>query len=198
MPITIDGSGTITGLSVGGLPDATVTAAELASGAARSNFGAGAVLQVVQTVKTNTFSTASGTGSPATITGLSASITPTSVNSRIMILANFGQISGSSETTYGIFMFRNGTKINLGDAAGVRAQGSIAGGIASSGGTYRGNSGSIMFVDSPATTSSISYTFSMGSNGGATIYLNQDGRDSNVANDSTRTTATVILMEIAG
>lgn len=95
-------------------------------------------------------------------------------------------------------MFRNGTKINLGDAAGVRAQGSAAGGIASSGGTYRGNSASIMFVDSPATTSSISYTFSMGSNGGATIYLNQDGRDSNVANDSTRTTATVILMEIAG
>lgn len=198
MPMTLSGDGTITGLAAGGLPDATVTAAELASGAARSNFGAGAVLQVVQATKTNTFSTSSGTGSPAAITGLSASITPTSVNSKIMILANFGQISGSSETTWGIFMFRNGTKINLGDAAGSRAQGSIAGGIASSSGTYRGNSASIMFVDSPATTSAISYTFSMGSNGSATIYLNQDGRDSNAANDSTRTASTVILMEIAG
>jgi len=198
MPMTLSGDGTITGLAVGGLPNATVIAADLASGAARSNFGAGAVLQVVQATKTNTFSTSSGTGSPVAITGLSASITPSSVNSRIMIVANFGQISGSSETTWGIFMFRNGTKINFGDAAGSRAQGSIAGGIASSGATYRGNSASIMFVDSPATTSALSYTFSLGSNGSATIYLNQDGRNTDAANDSTRTTTTVILMEIAG
>lgn len=34
MPITIDGTGTITGISAGGLPDATVTQADLASGVA--------------------------------------------------------------------------------------------------------------------------------------------------------------------
>jgi hypothetical protein len=33
MPIAIDGSGTITGISAGGLPDSSITAAELASGA---------------------------------------------------------------------------------------------------------------------------------------------------------------------
>ena len=33
MPITISGSGTITGISAGGLPDASVTADEIASGA---------------------------------------------------------------------------------------------------------------------------------------------------------------------
>lgn len=33
MPITINGSGTITGISAGGLPDATITTAELASNA---------------------------------------------------------------------------------------------------------------------------------------------------------------------
>jgi hypothetical protein len=176
-----------------------ITSASLASGVpTRAQLPAGSILQVVQTVKTDTFSTANGTGNPATITGLSASITPTSASSRILIQANFGQLSGSSETTWGIFMFRNGTKINFGDAAGSRAQGSIAGGIASSGATYRGNSASIMFVDSPATTSALSYTFSLGSNGSATIYLNQDGRNTDAANDSTRTTTTVILMEIAG
>lgn len=34
MPITIDGSGTITGLSAGGLPDATIVQADLATGVA--------------------------------------------------------------------------------------------------------------------------------------------------------------------
>jgi hypothetical protein len=33
MPITLDGSGTITGLSAGGLPDLSVTTAEIAAGA---------------------------------------------------------------------------------------------------------------------------------------------------------------------
>jgi hypothetical protein len=37
MPITINGSGTIAGLSVGGLPDATVVGSDLAAGAAASN-----------------------------------------------------------------------------------------------------------------------------------------------------------------
>lgn len=32
MPITIDGSGTITGISAGGLPDASITTAEIADG----------------------------------------------------------------------------------------------------------------------------------------------------------------------
>lgn len=34
MPITINGTGTITGISAGGLPDATITQAELAAGVA--------------------------------------------------------------------------------------------------------------------------------------------------------------------
>jgi hypothetical protein len=157
----------------------------------------GKVLQVVSTNKTDTFSTTAGTGSPATITGLSASITPSSTSNKVLILANFGQISANGDSTFGIFMFRNGTKIDAGDAAGSRAVGSIAGGIAGGGGTWRGFSGSIMFLDSPSSTSSVSYTFSLGGNGSSVIYLNQDGRDNNVANDSTRTPSTITLMEIA-
>jgi hypothetical protein len=45
MAIVINGTGTITGLSVGGLPDGTVTGADLASGAALSNIGSGGVTQ---------------------------------------------------------------------------------------------------------------------------------------------------------
>ena len=46
MPVTINGSGSITGISAGGLPDGIIQAADLASGVG------GKILQVLQTVKT--------------------------------------------------------------------------------------------------------------------------------------------------
>ena len=56
MPIAINGSGTLTGVSVGGLPDGCVDTDTLATSVTR-----GKILQVVQTVKTDTFSSTSGT-----------------------------------------------------------------------------------------------------------------------------------------
>jgi hypothetical protein len=158
----------------------------------------GSILQVVQTVKTDTFSTSSGTGSPATITGFSASITPSSTTNKVLVYVSIGQLSGNSDTTWGIFMFRNGTKIFSGDVAGSRASGSIAGGIPSTGGTWRGNPALIMYLDSPSSTSAVTYTFSLGSNGSSIVYFNQDGRDTNAANDATRTASSIILMEVSG
>ena len=157
----------------------------------------GSILQVVQTTKTNTFST---TGGPTTITGFNASITPSSTSSKVLIYVNIGQISANSDTTWGIYMFRNGTKIFSGDVVGTRGFGSIAGGIPSNGGTWRGNPASIMYLDSPGSTSAVSYTFSMNCNSvGSVVYFNQDGRDSdgNVL-DSTRTASSIILMEVSG
>lgn len=49
MPIGINGSGTITGISAGGLPDATITQAELASGVA----GNGPAFMAIQTTDQN-------------------------------------------------------------------------------------------------------------------------------------------------
>jgi len=158
----------------------------------------GSILQVVQTVKTDPFSTSSGSGSPATITGFSASITPSSTANKVLVYVSIGQLSGNSDTTWGIFMFRNGTKVFSGDVAGSRASGSIAGGIPSTGGTWRGNPAPIMYLDSPSSTSAVTYTFSLGSNGSSIVYFNQDGRDNNLANDATRTASSIILMEVSG
>ena len=56
MPVTINGDGSITGLSVGGLGAGVVNAATLADGAAAgTKLGTGSVIQVVQTYKTDTF-----------------------------------------------------------------------------------------------------------------------------------------------
>lgn len=52
MPIAINGSGTITGVSVGGLPDGIVDTDMIATSAVTApKRGAGAVLQVVQKQK---------------------------------------------------------------------------------------------------------------------------------------------------
>lgn len=55
MAITINGTGTITGISVGGLPDATITQAELASGVAGTAPAFSAYPSAAQTITNNTF-----------------------------------------------------------------------------------------------------------------------------------------------
>ena len=81
MPISINGSGTVTGLAVGGLPDGTVDADTLASGAG------GKILQVVQhEFTTGQFVTTSSTY--VDVTGFSKSITPVAASSKILAMLN--------------------------------------------------------------------------------------------------------------
>ena len=79
MPITINGSGTISGVSVGGLPDGIVDSDMLASGTG------GKVLQVVTTNITSTSSVAFGSYSLAASTPVTATITSTAANSKFIV-----------------------------------------------------------------------------------------------------------------
>ena len=84
MPVTINGDGSITGLSVGGLGSGVVNTATLANGAATGpKKGAGSTIQVVQTTKTDAFSTTSF--SSWTDIGPQGSITATKANNKIMV-----------------------------------------------------------------------------------------------------------------
>ena len=111
MPIAINGSGTITGLSTGGLPDGSVDTDTLADAAVTAaKRGTGAILQVVQgytstevEVTTTTF----------TDTGLTATITPTSTTSKILVLVN-QQVYWVKDTVgqgVGIKILRGSTEI---------------------------------------------------------------------------------------
>ena len=73
MPITLNGSGTVSGISAGGLPDGCIQSADIASGVIPAG---GKVLQVQQTFKNDAASTNSGTYSA--VSGLTVSITPSS------------------------------------------------------------------------------------------------------------------------
>lgn len=82
----------------------TVTTEKIAPGAVqRQNIGySGAVLQVVQTTKVNRFLSTSG--SPTDIPGLSAIITPTSTNSKVLIT---GTVTVAGEMWFGGSIFLN-------------------------------------------------------------------------------------------
>ena len=192
MPISINGSGSITGLSAGGLPDGSITAADLAAGAARSNFGAGAILQVVQTVKTDTFS--SSATSFTNITGLTATITPASASNKILVMASVAVALNSSYFLQ-IRLARGGSAILQGDAAGsrIRTQGMVY--------VYNQLNNSQLtwpgyVVDSPASTSSLTYSVQMMQIDGSTHYVNRLPRDDD-ANYEPRSASSIILMEIA-
>tara|TARA_Y100001937_G_scaffold75213_1_gene102219 strand:+ start:359 stop:1033 length:675 start_codon:yes stop_codon:yes gene_type:complete len=140
MPVTINGDGTITGLSVGGLPNGSVdadtlasnavTTAKIASGAvATANLASGAVAastlpagSIVQTVLKN--GTASGSlvqlnngvmGNPAWFdTGLLSSITPIFSNSKILATAMFSiRIGDGNRLGVGIYAANNSNMTNL-------------------------------------------------------------------------------------
>ena len=192
MPVTINGDGSITGLVVGGLPDGSVdadtlasnavTSAKLASGAiTRSALPTGSVLQTVQVTTTtqteNAFSSAQ--------TFLTASITPTDSNNKILVNVNCGGCGSRNTSTF--WRMR------------IKRDGSLLRGVASYIGGYGRDSGaeeypSCSFLDSPGTTNAITYTLQGNRvSGSANCYFNHnDGSGSNSQAQSSMT-----LMEIA-
>lgn len=198
MPMTLSGDGTITWLAVGGLPNATVTAADLASGAARSNFGAGAVLQVVQAYKTDTQTVSSGTPTFVDISGLSITITPASSSSKFLIMWSV-VIGNGTDASHGyVRLNRDGTAIALADAASNRTR-------ASSGVINTAIAGQTVpstnsFLDSPATASAITYKLTVSNNnvGGSSTFINRSSRDLDFTGYDGRSTSSFTILEIAG
>jgi hypothetical protein len=193
MPISIDGAGTITGISAGGLPDACVTAADLASGAARSNFGAGCILQVVQGVNTNVQNSLTSS-TFADIPNLSAVITPSSTSNKILVMVS---LYGGATSNCSVRLMRGSTPIavNTNSPTGSRR-------VSSAGDLYSnsqntGSTISITFLDSPATTSSTTYKMQYLVLAGYQLCLNSNYNDVD-ATYVTRGISTITLMEIAG
>ena len=151
---------------------------------------AGAKLgQVVQTVKTDTFSATTTTYTD--ITGLSVTITPTSASSTVLIFADVNG-SGGVGGDMVVQLLRNSTVIGNGDAAGSRRVAFAQIGSAS------GNifNGSINFLDSPATTSATTYKIQGAQTAGAgTFYVNRSVDDVNSAY-YVRTSSQITAIEV--
>ncbi len=190
MSITINGNGTISGISAGGLPNGSVTSATLASGVG------GKILQVVSTTKTDTFSESVAAGA-FSADALTVSITPSNASNKIFISANIN--TGCSVATEGKFQIcKAGSVISgaTGDASGTNTRVTAMSSHLS--GTGQQNNITGQYLDTAGGTSAITYSIRIGhgSSAARTTYLNRSHSDTSGTADS-RATSTITVMEIA-
>ena len=151
----------------------------------------GKTAQVLQAVKTDTFSTSSSS-SFVDITGLSVNITPGSASSKILILFSVPASASSSAAWY-CNLVRDSTNIVIADAAGSRVRSTV--------GSYINEADQspqfgYQFLDSPSTTSQVTYKLQLKSQSGFTAYINRTATDTDNSNYS-RSTSSITVMEVA-
>jgi len=161
----------------------------------------GGILQVVSTTKTDTYSSSIATASfdSTVVTGLSASITPRSTSSKILVRVElYGTQSTSNYAIIQHRLERDGTAIGVGDAAGSRPQLSAKTSV-----VVNDSNSTIpapaVYLDSPSTTSTVTYNVRLYNHNSATAtyYVNRSVTDSDNRLGG-RPVSTITLMEIAG
>jgi len=201
MAIVINGSGTVTGLAVGGLPDGTVDAGTLATDSVvtgkiadgtianadinasaaiagtKINGSFGKVLQVVNAVNATEVTSNSASYSD---TGLTANITPSATSSKILVISSNDCTKLSADTSVAIRCYRGSTEIG-GTIIGRK--------IADTDDTGKSQSVfSFTILDSPSSTSALTFkTQFCNAAGSGTVRINAGSGSS-----------TMCLMEIKG
>lgn len=172
----------IANLAVTNAKIASLAASKLTGQLPDANAPSGSVIQVVQTVYSSNFSTTSN----AYVDVFSVNITPQNTSSRILLLASVIRTGDSWNGGFHFTAFRRGStelffqRVN--NWAGSQSD--------TTGNAY--NVG-LMYVDSPATTSSITYNLSVASGGSSlTTWVNTRAAGDNLGSSS------IIAMEIAG
>ena len=152
------------------------------------------ILQVVSTTKTDTFAMTSSTF--ADVTGFSASITPSATSSKILVMYSFDSWARDAVNQFMTRLLRDSTPVGVGAEAEDRSRTTT--GMRSTGTNDTVQSNAAQFLDSPATTSSITYKVQgKCSVNGQTAHVGRSAVDNNTAAYS-RSIATITLMEVAG
>jgi hypothetical protein len=174
-----------------------------ATALARAAMPTGCILQVQQTVLQGTFSTTST--SYTNVTGLAVSITPFSASSKIYIQAVLTCTNTGQNGTY-MLVTRNGSTMagSLSSSGTLNGTGaaiqSSAGFIDQSGTTYTVVPLNLNYIDSPATTSALTYQVQTRTGSTATALINYQGTNTTQNNnaDFGYYVSTITVMEIAG
>ncbi len=160
----------------------------LADGATAVGFGGGGkLLQVVQVVKSDIFSSLSTT--MIAVPGLSASITPSSATNKILV--NIGLALASSKFSFWSLR-RDGVEIApLNTDAGY-----ISGWGLGAHTSDQMSLESLTYLDSPSSNSSITYSVAVSSESTREVYVNRTPND--LVNQNCRGSSYITLMEVAG
>ena len=192
MAIVINGSGTISGISVGGLPDSIVDAGTLATNSVTAaklevsaitgaDLPAGSVVQATQTINNTQYST-SNTG--AVSTDFIHNFTPTSSSNKVLVMSTIRvrKTNSSGSTSIRLKLYRDGVLLDqLAQGIGYNNQTNPQDCVA----TFN-------YLDSPNTTSQVVYRWYLGvydGGGGMQAHINPDG-----SNDA----SSITCLEIAG
>ena len=156
----------------------------------------GGIIQVKQTVLDTVFT--SNSTSYTDVTGMSVSITPQRSDSKILVMVNLRCSMNQSDRWSSYILLRDSQILFDGTADGSRTQSSLW--HINFEGTGNGNSigdKNITFLDSPASTSSLTYKLQVKVQSGATAYVNRSMNDSN-ADYGPRTSSSITVMEVCG
>jgi len=158
--------------------------------------GGGGIIQIVSTNFTGTWSGDSGSNTWDTVTDLNTAITPKFSTSKIFIMLFIGSWdSNGSNQRGGIQLLRNSTAICIGDAASSRTRSTVST-VGSNSNTDTNGGISVNFLDSPATTSAVTYKVQSMTEGSYTTYINRSSSDADSAS-ITRCASTMTLMEVS-
>ena len=149
------------------------------------------VVQVVSTTKTDTFS--ANSAQIQAVTGLSVSITPSNTSNKVFIMADVNASVDNAARGY-LALYKDGSVLVQGDASGSRIQAATQLAGADSGESL---SSTVSFLDSPNTTSAVTYQIYLVGEGSSTqVHVNRSHNDADAAGRG-RFISTITAMEIA-
>ena len=153
----------------------------------------GATIQVVQSIKTDVFSTTST--SYVNVTGLSVSISPKFATSKILVIGNIS-LGSSTVDRYSVFgrLLRNSSPIFIATSVESRDAGTFS---YQMGGFEGPMSQSFTYLDSPATTSSTTYDVQIRAESPQTAYINRGLEADGNTGITPRVVSSITVMEIA-
>jgi hypothetical protein len=202
MSIVINGSGTISGISVGGLPDSIVDAGTLATDSVDSaelidgsidtahlaSGVGGKVLQVLQAERSAELDLASD--SWVTLTGLYKAITPASTSSKFLVTVHLCGVGKHSSLVQGHLRLQQ--SVSGGADTDITFSRSSASLVSVSTDSHYGTTEGISYLWSPNTTSTVTYYAQTKRHSGVGTYR----INANTGTNDVKSTITV--MEIGG
>jgi hypothetical protein len=162
-----------------------------------TNPKAGNIIQVVSTTKTDAFTTNAAAASPAAITGLSVSITPSSTSNKIFLTTHIGHTTTSNDNYASFFYFYRGGSVISGAIGDANSSNRRVAFYQRGSFKYHGTAASMIYLDSPSSTSALTYQIyaSVEGSGGYT-QVNRSG-STDTTNAMGRTISTLTAMEVA-
>ena len=194
MAITISGSG----ITSANIADGTIVNADINSSAAidgdKVSGSFGKVLQVVQHSYTGT-ATTTAVDNTFVDTPLTVNITPSATSSKVLVMVYIGKIGvDNTQRTTNFRLVRDSTDLSIGDAASNRVRASFMASVAYD--MQNSQSASMNYLDSPSSTSELTYKVMWSGHNGDTHTFNYGNNNDNSDAIYSRAASSIIVMEI--